>query len=76
MRELLEGLAITVILIIIGTLMVFPVLLAVFLRGKNENNIGTNMNNETKEYRYITNDNYGVTSDGTRELLKSYKFKK
>lgn len=76
MREFLEGLAITVILIIIGTLMVFPVLLAVFLRGKNENDIGTNMNNETKEYVRISDDSYGVTEDGTRELLKSYKFKK
>lgn len=38
--------------------------------------IGVNINNEIKEYRYITNDNYGVTKDGTRELLKSYKFKK
>lgn len=38
--------------------------------------IGVNINNEIKEYRYITNDNYGVTSDGTRELLKSYKYKK
>ena len=38
--------------------------------------IGVNINNEIKEYRYITNDNYGVTADGTRELLKSYKYKK
>ena len=79
MREFLEGLAITVILIIIGTVMIFPALLVVFLRGKNENNIGTNMNNETKEYVEIYKDRYptyGVTEDGTRELLKSYKFKK
>lgn len=79
MREFLEGLAITVILIIIGTVMIFPALLVVFLRGKNENNIGTNMNNETKEYLKIYEGRYyifGVTEDGTRELLKSYKFKK
>lgn len=38
--------------------------------------IGVNINNEIKEYRYINNDNYGVTADGTRELLKSYKYKK
>lgn len=37
------------------------------------------MNNETKEYLGIYEDRYqtyGVTEDGTRELLKSYKFKK
>ena len=38
--------------------------------------IGTNMNNETKEYIRITDDSYGITKDGTRELLKSYKYKK
>ena len=38
--------------------------------------IGTNINNETKEYVRITDDSYGVTKDGTRELLKSYKYKK
>ena len=40
---------------------------------------GTNMNNETKEYVGIYEDKYrtyGVTEDGTRELLKSYKYKK
>ena len=42
----------------------------------SEKVIGTNMNNETKEYVRITDDSYGVTADGTRELLKSYKFKK
>ena len=37
------------------------------------------MQNETKDYlkiyegRYYT---YGVTEDGTKEILKSYKFKK
>lgn len=41
--------------------------------------IGTNMNNETKNYVKIFEDRYrtyGITEDGTRELLKSYKFKK
>lgn len=44
----------------------------------NESNkvIGTNINNETKEYVRITDDFYGLTADGTRELLKSYKYKK
>lgn len=58
--------------------MVVVISAAVFLsRGKK--GIGTNMQNETKNYlkiyegRYYT---YGVTEDGTRELLKSYKFNK
>lgn len=38
--------------------------------------IGTNMNNETKEYVRVINNSLGVTADGTREFLKSYKFNK
>ena len=37
---------------------------------------GTNMNNETKEYIKVIDNSYGITKDGTRELLKSYKYKK
>lgn len=76
MDQFLERLAITGILIMLVILIVFPVLLFVFFRGKNEKNIGTNMNNETKEYVRVIDNSYGVTADGTRELLKSYKYKK
>lgn len=34
------------------------------------------MNNETKEYVRVINGSCGITKDGTRELLKSYKYKK
>lgn len=40
---------------------------------------GTNMQNETKNYVKIFEDRYrvyGITEDGTREFLKSYKFNK
>ena len=43
---------------------------------KSRKVIGMKINNEIKEYKYINKDYYGVTEDGTRELLKSYKFKK
>ena len=65
MKEFIIGMSIFVLIFIILPLIIM-----------SEKVIGTNINNEIKEYRYITNDNYGVTEDGTRELLKSYKFKK
>lgn len=40
---------------------------------------GTNMQNETKNYVKIFEDRYrtyGITEDGTREILTSYKYKK
>lgn len=65
MKEFIIGMSIFVLIFIILPLIIM-----------SEKVIGTNINNEIKEYRYITNDNYGVTEDGTRELLKSYKYKK
>nr|DAY29629.1 MAG TPA: hypothetical protein [Caudoviricetes sp.] len=65
MKEFMIGIFIFVSISIILLLAIMP-----------EKVIGTNMNNETKEYVRITDDSYGVTADGTRELLKSYKFKK
>ena len=65
MKEFIIGIFIFVSISIILLLAIMP-----------EKVIGTNMNNETKEYVRITDDSYGVTADGTRELLKSYKFKK
>lgn len=61
--------------IIIVVIAIFVVVFS--LRGRE--GTGTNMNNETKNYvkihegRYQT---YGITEDGTREFLKSYKFEK
>ena len=65
MKEVIIGIFIFVSISIILLLAIMP-----------EKVIGTNMNNETKEYVRISDDSYGVTEDGTRELLKSYKFKK
>lgn len=65
MKEFIIGIFIFVSISIILLLAIMP-----------EKVIGTNMNNETKEYVRISDDSYGVTEDGTRELLKSYKFKK
>jgi hypothetical protein len=77
MRKFLEELAIIIISIIQATAIMMLVILCVTLSlGKKKDIIGTNMNNETKEYVRISDDSYGVTEDGTRELLKSYKFKK
>lgn len=77
MDEFLEGLVVTGISIILVIVIVMSVILGVNLSlEENGKIIGTNMNNETKEYVRISDDSYGVTEDGTRELLKSYKFKK
>lgn len=65
MKEFIIGISIFVLIFIILPLAIM-----------SEKVIGTNMNNETKEYVSIIDDSYGVTKDGTRELLKSYKFKK
>ena len=65
MKEFIIGIFVFVSISIILLLAIMP-----------EKVIGTNMNNETKEYVRISDDSYGVTEDGTRELLKSYKFKK
>ena len=65
MKEFIIGIFIFVSISIILLLAIMP-----------EKVIGTNMNNETKEYVRINDDSYGVTEDGTRELLKSYKFNK
>lgn len=51
-------------------------LICLTLTNESEKVIGTNINNETKEYVRIIDDSYGITKDGTRELLKSYKYKK
>lgn len=76
MDEFLEGLVVTGISIIIVIVIVMSVILGVNLSlDGNEKIIGTNMNNETKEYIRV-DDYYGITADGTRELLKSYKYKK
>lgn len=61
---------------IIGIFIFVSISIILLLAIMSEKVIGTNMNNETKEYVRITDDSYGVTADGTRELLKSYKFKK
>ena len=65
MKEFIIGISIFVLIFIILPLAIM-----------SEKVIGTNMNNETKEYVSIIDDSYGVTKDGTRELLKNYKFKK
>lgn len=51
-------------------------IICLILTSESSKVIGTNINNEIKEYVRITDDSYGITKDGTRELLKSYKFKK
>lgn len=79
MREFLEVLAITFISIIQAIAVVILVMLIIagisLLSGDGEF-VGTNMNNETKEYVKVIDNFYGITKDGTRELLKSYKYKK
>lgn len=65
MKEFIIGISIFVLIFIILPLAIM-----------SEKVIGTNMNNETKEYVSIIDDSYGVTKDGTRELLTSYKYKK
>lgn len=79
MREFLEVLAITFISIIQAIAVVILVMLIIagisLLSGDVEF-VGTNMNNETKEYVKVIDNSYGITKDGTRELLKSYKYKK
>ena len=79
MREFLEVLAITFISIIQAIAVVILVMLIIagisLLSGDGEF-VGTNMNNETKEYVRVINNSLGVTADGTREFLKSYKFNK
>nr|DAN05579.1 MAG TPA: hypothetical protein [Caudoviricetes sp.] len=79
MREFLEVLAITFISIIQAIAVVILVMLIIAgisrLSGDGEF-VGTNMNNETKEYVKVIDNSYGITKDGTRELLKSYKYKK
>ncbi len=77
MRKFLEELAIIIISIIQATAIMMLVILCVTLSlGKKKDIIGTNMNNETKEYVKVIDNSYGITKDGTRELLKSYKYKK
>ena len=79
MREFLEVLAITFISIIQAIAVVILVMLIIagisLLSGDGEF-VGTNMNNETKEYVKVIDNSYGITKDGTRELLKSYKYKR
>ena len=79
MREFLEVLAITCISIIQAIAVVIVVMLVIagigVLSGDGDF-VGTNMNNETKEYVKVIDNSYGITKDGTRELLKSYKYKK
>lgn len=79
MREFLEVLAINCISIIQAIAVVIVVMLAIagigVLSGDGDF-VGTNMNNETKEYVKVIDNSYGITKDGTRELLKSYKYKK
>lgn len=65
MKEFIIGISIFVLIFIILPLAIM-----------SEKVIGTNMNNETKEYVKVIDNSYGVTKDGTRELLKSYKYKK
>lgn len=79
MRKFLEVLAITFISIIQAIAVVIIVMLVIagigVLSGDGDF-VGTNMNNETKEYVKVIDNSYGITKDGTRELLKSYKYKK
>lgn len=79
MREFLEELAITFISIIQAIAVVILVMLiiaGISLLSGDGDFVGTNMNNETKEYVKVIDNSYGITKDGTRELLKSYKYKK
>lgn len=77
MRKFLEELAIIIISIIQATAIMMLVILCVTLSlGKKRDIIGTNMNNETKEYVRVIDHSCGITKDGTRELLKSYRFQR
>lgn len=79
MREFWEVLAITFISIIQAIIVVIVVVLiiaGISLLSGDGDFVGTNMNNETKEYVKVIDNSYGITKDGTRELLKSYKYKK
>lgn len=62
--------------LIIYMFIIAIIIISAVLSDKLEKAIGTNMNNETKEYVRVINGSCGITKDGTRELLKSYKFKK
>lgn len=62
--------------LIIGMFIIAIIIISVVLSDKLEKVIGTNMNNETKEYVRVINNSCGITKDGTRELLKSYRFQK
>lgn len=68
MREVIE--------MIIGMVIVAIWMICLVLLSVPKKVIGTNMNNETKEYIVVINNSCGITEDGKRELLKSYKFKK
>ena len=61
---------------IISVFVFVLIIIVSLLITKSRKVIGMNINNEIKEYKYINKDYYGVTANGTRELLKSYKFKK
>lgn len=68
-----------IVSIICRIIFIVVVIFAVIFLSRGKKDTGTNMQNETKDYlkiyegRYYT---YGVTEDGTKEILKSYKFKK
>ena len=66
----------SIISFIVGIIFIVIVIPTIAFLATGKKGIGTNMNNETKEYIRINDNSYGVTKDGTRELLKSYKFKK
>ena len=69
----------SIISFIVGIIFIVIVIPTIAFLATGKKGIGTNMNNETKEYLGIYEDRYqtyGVTEDGTRELLKSYKFNK
>lgn len=62
--------------LIIGMFLIAIIIISAILSDKLEKVIGTNMNNETKEYVRVINGSCGITKDGTRELLKSYRFQR
>ena len=68
-----------IVSIICRIIFIVVVIFTVIFLSRGKKGTGTNMQNETKDYlkiyegRYYT---YGVTEDGTKEILKSYKFKK
>lgn len=61
---------------IVGMFVITILIISLVLSDELTKAIGTNMNNETKEYVKVIDNSYGITKDGTRELLKSYKYKK